>query len=139
MKLVKNDTASSDFGWIGRGIEVTGDIRFTERLQVDGKVKGKVLSESGTLIIGEGGQIEAQVDVGTCVIHGSLHGDLIARSRLEIHRTGRLTGDAITPALLVEEGAAFNGAIRMGEQAARGALEEIISDELEREHKARGA
>lgn len=139
MKLVKSDTASSNFGWIGRGIEVTGDIRFTERLQVDGKVTGKILSESGTLIIGEGGQIEAQVDVGTCVIHGSLHGDLIARSRLEIHRTGRLTGDAITPALLVEEGATFNGAIRMGEQAARGALEEIIPDELEREHKARGA
>jgi len=139
MKLVKNDTASSDFGWIGRGIEVKGDISFTERLQVDGKITGKVLSESGTLIIGEGGQVEAQVDVGTCAIHGSLHGDLIARSRLEIHRTGRLTGDAITPSLLVEEGAVFNGAIRMGEQAARGSLEEIMAEESDHERKVRGA
>lgn len=139
MKLVKNDTSSSDFGWIGRGIEVNGDINFTERLQVDGKVTGKVISEKGTLIIGEGGHIEAQVDVGTCVIHGSIHGDLIARSRLEIHRTGRLTGDVITPALFVEEGAIFNGAIRMGEQASRGSLEEIISEDRASERKIRGA
>ena len=139
MKLVKNDTSSSDFGWIGRGIEVNGDINFTERLQVDGKVMGKVISEKGTLIIGEGGHIEAQVDVGTCVIHGSVHGDLIARSRLEIHRTGRLTGDVITPALFVEEGAIFNGSIRMGEQASRGSLEEIISEDRASERKVRGA
>lgn len=139
MKLVKNDTASSDFGWIGRGIEVKGDINFTERLQVDGKVMGKVFSESGTLIVGEGGLVEAQVDVGTCVVHGSLHGDLIARARLEIHRTGRLTGDAITPALLVEEGAVFNGAIRMGDQAALGSLEEIMPEERDRERQVRGA
>ena len=139
MKLVKNDTSSSDFGWIGRGIEVKGDINFTERLQVDGKVMGKVVSEHGTLVIGEGGRIEAHVDVGTCVIHGSVQGDLIARSRLEIHRTGRLTGDVITPALLVEEGATFNGAIRMGEQASRGSLEEIISEDRASERKVRGA
>ena len=139
MKLVKNDTSSSDFGWIGRGIEVNGDINFTERLQVDGKVMGKVISEKGTLIIGEGGHIEAQVDVGTCVIHGSAQGDLIARSRLEIHRTGRLTGDVITPALFVEEGAIFNGAIRMGEQASRGSLEEIISEDRASERRVRGA
>ena len=139
MKLVKNDTASSDFGWIGQGIEVKGDINFTERLQVDGKVTGRVLSESGTLIIGEGGHVEAQVNVGTCIIHGSIHGDLLARTRLEIHRTGRLTGDAITPALLVEEGAIFNGAIRMGEQAVRGSLEEVRPEEIDRELKARGA
>jgi cytoskeletal protein CcmA (bactofilin family) len=139
MKLVKNDSNSSDFGWIGRGIEVNGNINFTERLQVDGKVTGKVVSENGTLIIGEGGHVEAQVDVGTCVVHGSLHGDMIARSRLEIHRTGRLTGDVITPALFVEEGAIFNGAIRMGEQASRGSLEEIISEDRASERKVRGA
>ncbi len=139
MKLVKNDTSSSDFGWIGRGIEVKGDIHFTERLQVDGKVMGKVISEKGTLVIGEGGSVEAQVDVGTCVVHGSLNGDLIARSRLEIHRTGRLTGDVMTPALFVEEGAIFNGAIRMGEQASRGSLEEIISEDRVSERKVRGA
>ena len=89
MKLVKSEPSNSDFGWIGRGIEVKGDITFADRLQVDGKSIGKLTSDSGTLIIGESGQIEAQIDVGVCVVHGTVQGNLIARSKLEIRRTGR--------------------------------------------------
>lgn len=117
MKLVKNDQSGSDFGLIGRGIEIKGDINFNNQLNVEGKVSGKLISESGTLTIGETGHIEAQVNVGVCVIHGSLYGDLIARTRVEIRRTGRIHGDVVTPILLVEEGAIFNGAIRMDQKA----------------------
>jgi len=124
MKLVKTETNNSDFGWIGRGIEVTGDIAFADRLQVDGKVNGKLTSDSGTLIIGESGQLDTQIDVGVCVVHGELRGNLITRSKLEIRRTGRVHGDIVTPVLLVEEGAVFNGAIRMTQEAAN-RLEEI--------------
>ena len=125
MKLVKGDNGNSDFGWIGRGIEVTGDIIFSDRLQVDGKVSGKLSSESGTLMIGEMGTVEAQLDVGICVIQGTLHGNLIARSKVEIRKSGRVHGDLITPVLLVEEGAVFNGAIKMGQEAAGRLLEEV--------------
>lgn len=130
MKLVKGEANNSDFGWIGRGIEVKGDIMFADRLQVDGKSVGKLTSESGTLIVGESGQLEAQVDVGVCVVHGELRGNLIARSKLEIRRTGRVHGDVVTPVLLVEEGAVFNGAIRMSQEAGR-LLEEVRTSELD--------
>jgi cytoskeletal protein CcmA (bactofilin family) len=133
MKLVKSEPSNSDFGWIGRGIEVKGDITFADRLQVDGKTIGKLTSDSGTLIIGESGQIEAQIDVGVCVVHGSVQGNLIARSKLEIRRTGRVHGDVITPVLLVEEGAVFNGAIRMTQEAAGRLLEEVRLNEAESE------
>ena len=133
MKLVKNENGNSDFGWIGRGIEVKGDILFADRLQVDGKTNGKLQSDSGTLIVGESGQVEAQIDVGVCVIHGSVHGNLVARSKLEIRRTGRVHGDVITPVLLVEEGAVFNGAIRMSHDAGARLLEEVRSSDAESE------
>ena len=136
MKLVKSETNNnSDFGWIGRGIEVNGDIAFADRLQVDGKTIGKLTSESGTLIIGESGHVEAQVDVGVCVVHGSVHGNLIARSKLEIRRTGRVHGDVITPVLLVEEGAVFNGAIRMSQEAGARLLEEVRLNEADLEDR----
>ena len=130
MKLVKGESNNSDFGWIGRGIEVKGDISFADRLQVDGKSTGKLTSESGTLIIGESGQLEAQVDVGVCVVHGEVRGNIIARSKLEIRRTGRVHGDVLTPVLLVEEGAAFNGAIRMSQESSR-LLEEVRSSDID--------
>lgn len=133
MKLVKNEGHSADFGFIGRGIEVSGDIIFNDRLNVDGKVVGKLTSESGTLIIGESGHLEARVDVGVCVIHGSLHGDLAAKSRVEIRKGGRVNGDVISPVLIVEEGAIFNGAIKMTQEAANRVtgdypIEDIDSD-----------
>ena len=141
MKLVKGDNGNSDFGWIGRGIEVTGDIVFADRIQVDGKVSGKLSSESGTLVLGESGQLEAQVDVGVCVIHGSIHGNIIASSKVEIHKSGRVHGDVITPVLLVEEGAVFNGAIKMGQEAASRRLEEVLADEIDGDdhRRAKGA
>jgi cytoskeletal protein CcmA (bactofilin family) len=141
MKLVKSEPGNSDFGWIGRGIEVKGDIAFADRLQVDGKTDGKLTSESGTLIIGETGQVEAQIDVGVCVVHGSVHGNLIAKSKLEIRKTGRVHGDVMTPVLLVEEGAVFNGAIRMTQEAAGRLLEDIRLTEVDSDgrRKATGA
>ena len=138
MKLVKGDNGNSDFGWIGRGIEVTGDIIFSDRLQVDGKVSGKLSSESGTLMIGEMGTVEAQLDVGICVIQGTLHGNLIARSKVEIRKTGRVHGDLITPVLLVEEGAVFNGGIKMGQEAGGRLLEEVPANPGSGRH-AKGA
>ena len=127
MKLVKGENGNSEFGWIGRGIEINGDIAFSDRLQVDGRVSGKLTSENGTLIIGEPGQLDAQIDVGVCVVHGSVNGNLVARSKVEIRRTGRVNGDVMTPVLLVEEGAVFNGAIKMGKEALGSrTLEEVL-------------
>lgn len=131
MKLVKSEPGNSDFGWIGRGIEVKGDIMFADRLQVDGKTNGRLTSDSGTLIVGESGHVEAQIDVGVCVVHGSVHGNLVARSKLEIRKTGRVHGDVITPVLLVEEGAVFNGAIRMSHEAGARLLEEVRLNEVD--------
>jgi cytoskeletal protein CcmA (bactofilin family) len=133
MKIVKGEPNNSDFGWIGRGIEVKGDIAFADRLQVDGKINGKLTSESGTLIVGESGHLEAQIDVGVCVVHGALHGNLIARSKLEIRRTGRVHGDVITPVLLVEEGAEFNGAIRMTQETGGRLLEDARLTDIDSE------
>ena len=119
MKLVKTDNGGSDFGLISRGIEILGEIAFNNQLNVEGKVKGKLASENGTLNVGETGIIEAEVNVGVCVIHGTINGDLRAKSRVEIRRSGKVYGDVITPILLVEEGAVFNGNIKMDKHDGR--------------------
>jgi cytoskeletal protein CcmA (bactofilin family) len=122
---MKSESGGSDMGIIGRGIEVSGDIFFSEHLHVFGKVDGKIASDSGTLTVGESGRLEAQVDVGTCIIQGAVHGNVIAKTKVEIHRTGRVHGDVSTPVLLVEEGGVFNGAIKMGQENSNRKLEEV--------------
>ena len=108
-----NNGGGADFGWISKSVEIHGDVNFTDKLQVDGKVTGKLYSEKGTLIIGETGNIEAHIDVGTCIIHGTINGNIHARTKVEIHRTGKLYGDVTTPALTMEDGSLCNGNIRM--------------------------
>jgi cytoskeletal protein CcmA (bactofilin family) len=126
--LIKYDTSGLDDGSIGRGVEVSGQIKFQERLQVDGRITGKVASTNGALVIGEMGTVEAQIEVGICVIHGTVQGDVTASTRVEIHHTGKVNGDLVTPALLVEEGAIFNGSVKMTkEKPATEVLPELVS------------
>ena len=121
MKLAKNDVDAhaSTPGLVSKGVEITGDILFAEELRVVGRVVGKVISETGSLVIEQAGRVEAQVEVGICVIRGTLNGDVKAQSRIEIYKTGRVRGDLTAPVLLVEEGAVINGSIGMGKAGGR--------------------
>jgi cytoskeletal protein CcmA (bactofilin family) len=138
MKQFKTNGDDSGQGRISRGVEVSGDVMFADTLLVDGKVTGKLMSESGSLMIEQTGDIQADIDVGICVIRGALHGNVNAKSRVEIYKTARVQGDITTPVLLVEEGATLSGAIRMGEEGARlaDAIRLQENDEL---RKSRGA
>src|SRR5262249_34397481 len=97
MKAFKADNVGADLGFIGPVSEMAGQVQFDDRLQVDGKITGKVTSETGVLTVGESGLIEAQVEVGTCIIYGRIEGDLSSSSRIEIRKPGRVHGDSIAP------------------------------------------
>jgi cytoskeletal protein CcmA (bactofilin family) len=45
-------------GFLDEGTEVNGELRFRDALRVDGRIKGRIVSDN-TLIIGESGQVEA--------------------------------------------------------------------------------
>jgi len=120
MKAFKAEGEDSGQGRISRGVEITGDVIFADALQVDGKIIGKVVSESGTLAIEQTGDVQADIDVGVCVIRGAVRGNVSAKSRVEIYRTARVEGDISTPVLLVEEGAQLSGAIQMGKMGQMG-------------------
>jgi len=138
MKQFKANGEDSGQGRISRGVEVSGDVLFADVLLVDGKVTGKLVSESGSLMIEQAGEIHADVDVGICVIRGSVHGNINARSRVEIYKSARVEGDITTPILLVEEGAMLSGSITMGKEGAR-VPDAIRLQENEELRKSQGA
>ena len=107
---IKDGTLS---GFVGSGTVLTGEASFRGMLRVDGHVTGRVTSEDGTLIIGTGGQVDADIEVVVATINGTVNGDVIARQRLELGRAARVNGNIQTPALVVEQGAIFEGSCRM--------------------------
>lgn len=99
-------------GFLDRGAEISGELRFGAVLRVDGFIRGSVVSE-GELVIGESGVIEANIEVGSASIAGRIVGMVCAKHRVEIHPSGKVIGDIITPSLTIHDGAVFEGTCHM--------------------------
>ena len=107
---IKEGTLS---GFVGNGTTLTGEANFKGMLRVDGHLSGRVSSQDGTLIISTGGQVEADVEVSVAQIYGTVIGNVTATKRVELGRVAKVTGDIQTPALVIENGAVFEGSCRM--------------------------
>jgi cytoskeletal protein CcmA (bactofilin family) len=100
-------------GFVGAGTVVSGDAEFKGMLRIDGRFSGRVRSEKGSLIVSAGGVVEANIEVASAKINGTVKGDITATGRVEFGRSARVHGNVQTPALVIEEGAVFEGSCRM--------------------------
>ena len=100
-------------GFVGSGTVITGEASFKSMLRVDGRFSGRITSGTGTLIVGSGGQVDANIEVSVATIHGVVNGDIIAGQRIELGRAAKLNGNIQTPSLVIEQGAVFEGSCKM--------------------------
>jgi cytoskeletal protein CcmA (bactofilin family) len=100
-------------GFVGSGTVITGEASFKSMLRVDGRFSGRISSAGGALIVGAGGQVDANIEVAVATIHGVVNGDIIASDRIELGRAAKLTGNIQTPSLMIEQGAIFEGSCKM--------------------------
>lgn len=98
---------------VGRGSHFDGKMTFEGIVRVDGSFSGEIVSDD-TLIIGEGAEVRAELDVATVVIYGLVYGNIRASNCVELHAPGHLVGNIVSPSLVVERGACFDGNCRMG-------------------------
>ena len=100
-------------GFVGHGTTLTGETDFHAMLRVDGHLIGTVSSESGTLIIGTNGHVDANIMVAAAMVNGTVNGDIFATEKLHLGRTARVMGNIQSPRLIVEEGAILEGSCNM--------------------------
>src|SRR6185503_10188672 len=104
-------------GFMDEGTEFIGELRFQNTFRIDGRLQGKVLSEH-TLIVGESGQVDAEIDCAVVSIKGTVSGRVHARQRIELLSGARVQATLVSPRLVIEEGAVFQGQCDMGSAAA---------------------
>lgn len=102
-------------GFLDKGSSFRGELEFEDTMRIDGRFNGSISSKN-ELIVGESATIEADIHVGRIAISGTVMGKVRADERIEIHRSGRVFSDLETPALIVEEGAIFQGNCVMSER-----------------------
>jgi cytoskeletal protein CcmA (bactofilin family) len=100
-------------GFVGNGTVLTGETEFQAMLRVDGHLTGKVSSDTGTLIIGSTGLVDANVAVASALINGTVNGDIYASDKIQLGRTACVTGNIQTPRLIIEDGALLEGSCSM--------------------------
>ena len=103
---------------IDQGCELEGRLTFVGTLVLNGKFRGEIFS-SDTLLVGETGQAEAEVQVGIAIVSGQVTGNLIARERVELRGSARIFGDIVTPVLVLDEGVVFDGRCKMKNEELR--------------------
>jgi cytoskeletal protein CcmA (bactofilin family) len=94
---------------LGRGTRFEGKLHFEGRVRIDGTFRGEIKSE-GTLVIGEGARVHADVHVGTLIVKGgTLAGIVEARQSIELHVPAQVTGQLRAPEIFMDKGVQFSG------------------------------
>lgn len=93
---------------IDHGCHAQGRLSFVGTVAMNGKFHGELFS-ADTLYLGAEGEVEAELQVTVGIISGSVKGNITGRERIEVSRTARIFGNIVTPVLVLEEGAVFDG------------------------------
>lgn len=112
-------------GFIDQGVAFSGELKFTNSLRIDGKFQGKIIS-SDELIIGEKGDIDAEIEVGRISISGTVKGTIKAAEKVELLPRSKVNASIITKHLVINEGAIFNGSCSM--DAKESPSKHLLSD-----------
>jgi cytoskeletal protein CcmA (bactofilin family) len=119
--IFKSDGRQSDLnGFLDSGSHLKGELRFDASFRVDGKLTGAVTSD-GDLIVGESGEIDGEIRVGQIFISGTVRGTVQAARKIQIAPSGKLFAEIDTPALVIEDGATFEGSCSMSRDGGRAA------------------
>ncbi|HEX5413124.1 MAG TPA: polymer-forming cytoskeletal protein [Terriglobia bacterium] len=112
---IRRDTSGSSQNLvqasIGRSIVVKGELSANEDLVIDGQFEGTVNLQDHCLTVGANGKVKAEILARQVVIYGVVNGNVSAREKVEVRRTGNVTGDLKSASVSIEEGAYFKGSI----------------------------
>jgi cytoskeletal protein CcmA (bactofilin family) len=101
--------------FLGTDTNIEGVIDFKGTIRLDGKVKGKISSVDGTIIVGQGAVIEADIRVEKAIIMGDVKGSVEATEKIEVYSPGSVEGNIRAPVISIDTGVRFTGTCNMDE------------------------
>ena len=113
MAMKKNKKTDSISTFLGADASFDGTLEFQGAIRLDGRVKGKILSSNGTLIVGENAAVDAEIHVNVIIVMGEVNGLIEAKDRIEVFPPGRVGGEIHSPVVSIEPGGIFNGTCSM--------------------------
>ncbi len=110
----KNKRVTRIDSLIGQETEIQGDIVFSGRLHVDGRVLGNITArdekdENSVLTLSEQGNLEGEVRAPYIILNGQVNGHVYALEHIELAPNARVTGNVHYKLIEMAMGAEVNG------------------------------
>lgn len=110
---------------IGKTVVAQGQIVAGEDIVIEGQFDGNITLNDHCLTVGPEGRVKAEIHARQVIIQGSVEGNVEAREKIDLRRTGHVVGDLVAATVAIEEGAYFKGSIDISRgQAASGSSTE---------------
>jgi cytoskeletal protein CcmA (bactofilin family) len=106
-KIIETDTGTA-VNLISQGTEITGDIKSTGDLRIDGVLNGN-MSTKGKVVIGPTGRVKGEVECKNSEVSGLIDGKITVTQLLNLKASSKINGTIITNKLSIEPGAIFTG------------------------------
>ncbi len=100
---------------IADDIHFKGNLKFKNSLKVKGIFEGKIDTD-GQLIIGREATVSADIQARVVSVSGVVNGKIKASQKIELHSKSKVSGDLVSPDLIMEGGSIFNGTCIMKEK-----------------------
>ena len=97
---------------VSAGTRIEGDVVFSGGMHLDGTVTGSVKPKEGSanrLVIGASGLVQGSVEAQILELSGTVHGDIIATTRVALAPTARIEGNLHYGAIEMAAGAQIKG------------------------------
>ncbi len=112
-KLNETDSGTA-VNLISQGTEITGDVKSTGDIRIDGVLNGNLITK-GKVVIGPTGRIKGEVECKNSEVSGLIEGKITVSQLLNLKASSKINGTIITAKLSIEPGAVFTGNCAMKE------------------------
>lgn len=102
---------------IAKGTVLEGNLESQGNIRIEGTVLGNIQT-SAKIVLGQSSKISGDVKAQNAEVEGELKGNIKVNDTLILKPSSLIHGDIVTNKLIVESGATFNGACRMGVTSA---------------------
>lgn len=98
---------------LGKSVVIKGELSGSEDLTLHGQMEGKISLPEHTLTIGPQADVKADIAAKAVVVVGVVTGRVSAKDKIDIRSTGMVTGDIVSPRLVIAEGGNLRGKVEM--------------------------
>jgi cytoskeletal protein CcmA (bactofilin family) len=93
---------------ISQGTEITGDIKSSGDIRIDGTLNGNMIIK-GKVVIGSTGYVKGEIECKDSEVSGMINGKISVSQLLNLKVSSKMIGTINTTKLSIESGAIFTG------------------------------